>query len=88
MQQCLAQNEAMNMLLVPFGMACRLPWCDLVTIRTGSKTVAPIVERAAFALELREAPTHAHVSSSDRGASKGLSFFTKPGRKVLHTSPA
>lgn len=69
-------------------MAYRLPQCDLITIRTGSKTVAPIAERAAFALELKEAPTHAQVSSSDRGANKGLSFFTKPGRKVLHTSPA
>ena len=55
---------------------------------TGRKTMAPIAERAAAALELREAPTHAHVSSRDSGASKGLNFLTRPGRKVLHNSPA
>lgn len=48
----------------------------------------PMEERAAAALEAREAPTQAHVSSSDRGASKGRNLFTKLGRKVLHTSPA
>ena len=45
-------------------------------------------ERAAAALEAREAPTQAQVSSSDRGASKGRSLFTALGRTVLHTSPA
>ena len=55
---------------------------------TGSSTVAPMEERAAAALEAREAPTQAQVSSSDRGASKGRSLCTKLGRKVLHTSPA
>ena len=55
---------------------------------TGNSTVAPIVERAAAAFELREAPTHAQVSSSDRGASTGRSFLTTFGKKVLHSNPA
>ncbi|KAA6417490.1 MAG: hypothetical protein FRX49_12569 [Trebouxia sp. A1-2] len=57
-------------------------------VRAIKSTVTPIEERAAAALEAREAPTQAHVSSSDSGASKGRSLFTKLGRKVLHTSPA
>ena len=54
----------------------------------GRRTIAPMEERAAAAFKLREAPTHAQVSSRDRGASRGLSLLTKPGRKVLHTRPA
>ena len=54
----------------------------------GRRTIAPREERAAAAFKLREAPTHAQVSSRDRGASRGLSPLTKPGRKVLHTRPA
>ena len=55
---------------------------------TGNSTVAPIVERAASAFELREAPTHAQVSSNERGVNKGRSFLTKPGKNVLHIKPA
>lgn len=54
----------------------------------GRRTIAPREERAAAAFKLREAPTHAQVSSRDRGASRGLSPLTRPGRKVLHTRPA
>ena len=54
----------------------------------GRRTIAPMEERAAAAFKLREAPTHAQVSSRDRGASRGLSLVTRLGRKVLHTRPA
>lgn len=54
----------------------------------GRRTIAPMEERAAAAFKLREAPTHAQVSSRDRGASRGLSLLTRPGKKVLHTRPA
>lgn len=55
---------------------------------TGNRTVAPILDRAAAAFELREAPTHAQVSNRDKGANRGRSFFTKSGKNVLHSRPA
>lgn len=57
-------------------------------VLTGNNTVAPILERAATAFELREAPTQAHVSSRDSGANTERKRLTKPGKKVLHSKPA
>ena len=55
---------------------------------TGTSTRAPVLVRAAAALELREAPTQAHVSSSATADSTGLSRRTRPGRYLLSNSPA
>ena len=55
---------------------------------TGTRTAAPMEERAVSLLEARLAPTHAQVSSRDANVRKGFARITKAGKYVLHIRPA
>ena len=47
---------------------------------TGTRTAAPMEERAVSLLDARLAPTHAHVSSRDANVRKGFARVTKAGK--------
>ena len=55
---------------------------------TGSSTLRPRGERAAAALEARDAPTQAQVSARDAEAKTGLAALTALGMKRLQARPA
>lgn len=48
----------------------------------------PRGERAATALDAKDAPTHAQVSTKDADASTGRALATRPGIRRLHSRPA